>query len=535
MKLSYVSLLLAATKVFAESTEDEVNDSKVVVLGEDTFADFINTKSHVLAKFYAPWCGHCKKLAPEYEAAAAFLEENTGDVSLVEVDCTDNKALCAEYEIQGFPTLIVFEDGVPVGNYQGKRSAADIISYMKKQTVPAVSEVSSVADLEDWLEKNQETEPVVVLYTGPESSKPAFDAIAKKFRDSLAFISSTDADVKSKFEDSDLVVLKLDEEPEVLAAGEELTEEAIQKFVSANRFASFEELGPDNYAAYMESEVPMFYAFVGDDSARELVKEAAKPFLKELKGKANIVFLDSNLYGPHAKNFDMEEKFPAVVVHDTVSNKKFIRSQEEDLTVENLGSFIRDFIDDKIVPFFKSQPVPESQDENVYVVVGSEYEKIVLDDDKDVLIEFYAPWCGHCKNLAPVYEELAGLYTGNDKVVVAKLDHTENEVPDKISGYPTLKLYPAGDKANPIVYDGPRNLESLQKFIEEKGTHKATPNAAEKVEEEKAAEEPAEEEAEEKVEKIEKKADKKPAKKADKKADKKAAKKAAKKEDKDEL
>ncbi len=63
------------------------------------------------------------------------------------------------------------------------------------------------------------------------------------------------------------------------------------------------------------------------------------------------------------------------------------------------------------MPFIAIQLSPQ-------VVVGKNFDEIVNDDTKDVLIEFYAPWCGHCKSLAPIYEELGEKVCGNVVVVV---------------------------------------------------------------------------------------------------------------------
>lgn len=107
------------------------------------------------------------------------------------------------------------------------------------------------------------------------------------------------------------------------------------------------------------------------------------------------------------------------------------------------------------------------------VVVAKNYEDVVMDNDKDVLLEFYAPWCGHCKNLAPKYEELASLYSGShaDRIVVAKVDATANDVPDEIQGFPTIKLFRAGDKSDPVDYSGSRTVEDLANFIRDNGSH----------------------------------------------------------------
>jgi protein disulfide-isomerase A1 len=77
--------------------------------------------------------------------------------------------------------------------------------------------------------------------------------------------------------------------------------------------------------------------------------------------------------------------------------------------------------------------------------------------------------------LAPKYEELAKIYAENpeyaSKVTVAKIDATNNDVPDTIQGFPTIKLFPAGSKDSPVEYAGSRTIEDLAKFIKEAGKH----------------------------------------------------------------
>lgn len=141
------------------------------------------------------------------------------------------------------------------------------------------------------------------------------------------------------------------------------------------------------------------------------------------------------------------------------------------MSEKSIGKFLDDFVAGKVDPSVKSEPIPEKNDGPVTIVVAKNYNDIVLDDSKDVLIEFYAPWCGHCKALAPKYEELGSLYSGNNNVVVAKVDATTNDVPDEIQGFPTIKLYPAKGKDSPLEYSGSRTVEDLANFIRDKGYH----------------------------------------------------------------
>lgn len=75
--------------------------------------------------------------------------------------------------------------------------------------------------------------------------------------------------------------------------------------------------------------------------------------------------------------------------------------------MENLGSFLTQLKAGELEPFLKSEPIPDGSDGPVVVAVAKNFEEAVTNNGKDTLIEFYAPWCGHCKKLSPIYDELA--------------------------------------------------------------------------------------------------------------------------------
>lgn len=108
----------------------------------------------------------------------------------------------------------------------------------------------------------------------------------------------------------------------------------------------------------------------------------------------------------------------------------------------------------------------------VVVLNGENFDSIV-GKDKYAMVEFYAPWCGHCKSLAPTWEELGDAFGKVDSVVIAKVDATENkELATKfeVSGYPTLLFFKKGSQ-EPEKYAGGRDLADLAGYIEkETGT-----------------------------------------------------------------
>lgn len=111
----------------------------------------------------------------------------------------------------------------------------------------------------------------------------------------------------------------------------------------------------------------------------------------------------------------------------------------------------------------KLATVPSS----VVVLTEDNFKEVVLDETKDVLVEFYAPWCGHCKSLAPIYEKVASAYKSEEDVVIANLDADKyKDLGEKygVSGFPTLKFFPKGNKAGED-YDGGRDLDDFVSFI----------------------------------------------------------------------
>lgn len=223
----------------------------------------------------------------------------------------------------------------------------------------------------------------------------------------------------------------------------------------------------------MQSGIPLGYIFAETPEEREALAEELKPVAVKHKGKINLATIDAKQFGGHASNLNLEQgNWPAFAIQNFEKNTKFPLSKDAEVNAKDVGKFVDDFVKGKIEPSVKSEPIPETQEGPVTVIVGHSYNDIVMDNKKDVLVEYYAPWCGHCKSLAPKYEELATLFAPHaEKAVIAKVDATMNDVPEDIRGFPTIKLFPAGKKDASIEYQGARTVEDLAEFMRDNGTH----------------------------------------------------------------
>lgn len=189
----------------------------------------------------------------------------------------------------------------------------------------------------------------------------------------------------------------------------------------------------------------------------------------EFEGKVNFAISSKDDFQHELNEFgyDFAGEKPVILARDA-KNLKYKLTDE--FSVDNLRNFITQLLDGELEPYIKSEPIPENNTP-VKVAVAKNFQELINDNGKDTLIEFYAPWCGHCKKLTPIYEELAEKLIA-EEVVIAKMDATANDVPPEfnVQGFPTLFWLSKDRKNPPTQYQGGREVDDFIKYIAKHST-----------------------------------------------------------------
>jgi len=328
----------------------------------------------------------------------------------------------------------------------------------------------------DEIDKLSESEFSIVAFIDASDKEAieSFTSVAKALRNEYEFGLVTESSLFGSFGASKrptAIIFRNFDEPRVTFSASEFNKDTLVDFIIDNAFPLLGTIGPENYQKYIERGYPLAWFFINFESeAEKAVLTAAEEVAKEFKSDISFVKLDGVRWGDHAKTFGLSGETPGIVLEDRENRKNYVFPSTTPVNVDNLRAHFSGYIAGTLAPTVKSEEPPIENNGPVIVVVGKTFDSIVLDTTKDVLVEFYAPWCGHCKSLAPKYDKLGEAFKADPSIVIAKVDATENDTPADIKGFPTLLFYPANDKQNPIPYDGERSETAMEKWIRSHAT-----------------------------------------------------------------
>jgi len=458
--------------LFISVTAHIDDDEGVLVLDDHNFDDAIAENSLLLVEFYAPWCGHCKSLAPEYAKAAGILEAKQSPVKLAKVDATVATKIAGVYEIRGFPTLKFFRSGV-ASEYGGGRTAPEIVSWLDKKTGPPATTLATVDELSNFQEANEVFALGVFFSTESSASKTYLEHASSD--DLIPYATTTSEEIQKKLGltgDAIVILKDFDDKRADLVVSGDLDLSTLKAFILGNSMPLVHTFSTENSKKIFASDVKKHVLFFTNKQEGSHAKVMAEMSGAASGFKGQVLFVNV----PSTESRVMEffgftlDSLPAMVLADMSgagAMKKFEFKGE--FTKAAVSDFVTEFLAGKLSPTLKSEePSPEDTAGDVVILKGKSFKEIVIDNDKDVLVEFYAPWCGHCKQLAPKWDELGAKLKGVKSVVIAKMDATANEIDVPgvaVQGYPTILYFKGNDKTNPQKYEEGREVDDFVSFL----------------------------------------------------------------------
>ncbi|KAJ4701093.1 Disulfide isomerase-like protein [Melia azedarach] len=195
-----VWILLLMGFCFSEEETKFKIDGKVLELDESNFDSAISSFDYILVDFYAPWCGHCKRLAPQLDEAAPILAALKEPIVIAKIDADKYSRLASKHEIDAFPTLKIYMHGIPT-EYFGPRKADLLVRYLKKFVAPDVSVLNSDAAITEFIEDAGTYFPIFIGFGLNDSiisnlalkyKKKAWFAVAKDFSEDVMVLYDFD-------------------------------------------------------------------------------------------------------------------------------------------------------------------------------------------------------------------------------------------------------------------------------------------------------------------------------------------------------
>jgi len=292
--LSAISAVQLAAGEYVGGTPHE----KPVDLGDDSFNEAIQDLSNHFwfLKFYAPWCGHCKKMAPVLDSVAPVV---AGQMAIGKIDCTIHKKICDEHKVKGFPTLKYSLDG-QVADYTGGRDEASLVNFAKRMSSPAVQPIRRLEEAKKFAHETAD-EGIVFLGSGmPDSDLyKIFSKVARKKQASGYFlwleqmVSPTDDGRDNSYVEK--IEAGIIEPRAWEAKKEERTEESLEAWVQDQNVPTIAVVTRSNFSRITRNGRQLLLAVV--DMENEQLVASVKKHMLDFILRAPQAFVDKRYYG----------------------------------------------------------------------------------------------------------------------------------------------------------------------------------------------------------------------------------------------
>jgi protein disulfide-isomerase A1 len=450
-------------------------ENDVLALNEQTFGIAIREFKYLLVLFYDPSCPHCQNFMPVFEKIASNLKKES--FILAKLDCVKNEKIANHFDIEAFPTVTLLKNNEKVV-YEGERKEEDIEKWLREKTKPEFKKISTETDFEDFKKNNK----VFLSYFGNDEKVINKLIVVERQVDEIPMVIIDSDPLIKKYVDSgkkeSIAIFKhFDDKKNILQ--DEITTENLIKFINIYMYPKVMEFSKENSHLIFTKRNPSLILFTNKNDRIYIENfHLLKNLWDKAKDKVKLFICDiRDTMSASLANYcsisiyNIPKVFIVYAENQIPTKYKMSGTINED----NVMKFINEWSNGRLTPFIRSEEIPKNNNGDVFTLVGKNFKKEVLENDKDVLVYFLAPSCRVCKEFLPKLENLAKkLKERNPKLLIAKMDPTMNDVEGyEIQKFPTIKFYPGNAKdKEPLEFFTRKNIDSLFSFIKNNTYHK---------------------------------------------------------------
>ncbi|KAI3717608.1 hypothetical protein L1987_69335 [Smallanthus sonchifolius] len=449
----------------------------VLTLDDANFSQAASDHNFLVIQVYAPcekmhrlMCELCVKLASEYEKAASLLSTYEPPIVLGKIDASaeENKQVVDQFQVTGYPTIVILQNGGrDIHDYTGPRDADGIVRTLKRLIGPPSTEIKTATDAISIASVG-----IFPIFSGEEFRN--FTVIANELQwESWDYdvFHTMDASLVPRGQSTTTTTLRLlkpyverfvdSQNFQVLAMKNFIVEASIPLVTNLNDNITSDKI--NQWVSQLSDEkATLFVDF--DDEHFNAFKCKCYEVGALYKCKGLRFFLaDARANEDELKCSGLRfDQVPLIIIHSN-DGPTYMKSN---LKPDDISPWLNEYKDGNLKPFLKSQPIPETNNEALKVVVADSLKDMVLNSQKNVLLDIHVPFCGGFRNFALFIPEIAVLFENDDDVIVASLDGTTNDIPDDIFDVRNCyTLYFKSANGTLVSYDDDGTKEDIVTFI----------------------------------------------------------------------
>lgn len=443
-------------------------------LKDDNFEEAIATNPAILVRFMASGCSNCDALKPVFKQVSALLKDKNLNCTLASINADSQVRTSQKYRIQGFPTVMLFLNGTAT-TYKGDRDAVSIVKFIAKMTGPASTELDA-----DTLVALMDTTGLrSVLATDDKKAVEKYEEIARKVYeyDFYHMAVKKAGEVFSNIAHNQVIVLKdFDEGTVILTEDFTKTKTALRDFLNTHMFPTVNDIADNATVKPLEKVLSkgqrkgIFLFRSKDDPKSEEYDREFRSVATEMKGPS-VLFFSGDVKDPVEKQIAeilgvAEEDLPLVQAVEFKKDTMMFR-HNGDINSDSIKNFMTKWKEGAVPRYYTSEPIPKENSGPVIKVVGKTFKDEVINNNKHVLVRYYAPWCEFSAMMEPIFKRIADSLSDNTQIKFCEMDVTKNDVEGyPAEGYPILKYFPADKKNDPSYYDDDFTEDAMTKFVE---------------------------------------------------------------------